>query len=688
MTTATTKHTGSTTLQFTLEPHEESSLSRDNAEFGGNERIEPPPGTTTTAAPTRNSYQHDSWLECIRQQTEYYFGPQNLPTDAFLQHLLTQHEGFAPLSIIAGFPKLQKLYQTMIVANTNEIIAKCATTKKTLSDLDSDGSTSNKSALEPIEVILYHALQTSEILSVSEDGYYIRPYFYGVILSAATKSSFYSSDMAQSATVATILPPSSYVGPTTATTGSSPTEFFTCEPLPNEYATCSSSSSLDNMVPVVATVPHYMSTYSQIQQQQHPNNTDEWNTAPAAYFIPNENETATPIPVQYYHHHHHEGPSPLLGQYASMCHHPLVPPQNHTQIHPQQQPTYYISPYGNSNSANCNTAAIMPMQHGMVAEVHPRYFVTMSTTTTGGAQPPIFAAAASAPVVHEVVVQQQQQRAGNQQQQQQQQLRPHGQPGRGSRKGGGRSNHPGSESLISAASRDHHTSVGRDNGFREQQHPQLPEHVYVQQKNAYHPETATVVVADPICVAAAKSMPILPGKTNDTKYTKKNRGGMNSTATRHHQEQDVANQNRNILQESRIHQDNISLLSSERNNESNVALTGAKKAPGARKSGAKKNYSLRQKKMNNNMLLSDEQFPTLNVGGGINPLGQANEKSSQDSIHEKGGTAKKPSKPYAELLLKQPASNKSACHGNKDANDVTGDEVTAKENTCPLGGEA
>jgi La domain len=93
-------------------------------------------------------------LHPLRQQIEYYFGAQNLPRDTFLQQVLSRNHGLAPVRIIANFPKVQALYHQIQHNRDDE-----------------------ETALESIEVILYRALQDSDVVTVTDDGYYLRPYW-------------------------------------------------------------------------------------------------------------------------------------------------------------------------------------------------------------------------------------------------------------------------------------------------------------------------------------------------------------------------------------------------------------------------------------------------------------------------------------------------------------------------------
>jgi La domain len=93
----------------------------------------------------------------LRQQIEYYFGAQNLPRDTFLQQVLSSNHGLAPIRIIANFPKVQALYRQIQQGDSRRH--------------------SEEQALETIEVILYRALQDSDVVTVTDDGYYLRPYW-------------------------------------------------------------------------------------------------------------------------------------------------------------------------------------------------------------------------------------------------------------------------------------------------------------------------------------------------------------------------------------------------------------------------------------------------------------------------------------------------------------------------------
>lgn len=62
--------------------------------------------------------------EYIRKQVEYYFSEENLQRDFFLRRKMDR-EGFLPVSLIAGFHRIQALTQDInlfIKVNSNPII--------------------------------------------------------------------------------------------------------------------------------------------------------------------------------------------------------------------------------------------------------------------------------------------------------------------------------------------------------------------------------------------------------------------------------------------------------------------------------------------------------------------------------------------------------------------------------------
>mmetsp|Transcript_55776 Transcript_55776/g.148630 ORF Transcript_55776/g.148630 Transcript_55776/m.148630 type:complete len:145 (+) Transcript_55776:461-895(+) len=48
--------------------------------------------------------------QLVRQQMEYYFSPQNLPSDIYLQSQMDSDQ-WVPLSVLCGFPRIRELTQ-------------------------------------------------------------------------------------------------------------------------------------------------------------------------------------------------------------------------------------------------------------------------------------------------------------------------------------------------------------------------------------------------------------------------------------------------------------------------------------------------------------------------------------------------------------------------------------------------
>lgn len=94
-----------------------------------------------------------AFLSDMREQIEFYFGSYNFPRDAFLQRVVSLNHGLVPIQIIAQFPKIQQMYFGMI----------------------SYFNTSNPGFAAPIEVMVCRALEQSQLIALSDDGYFLRP---------------------------------------------------------------------------------------------------------------------------------------------------------------------------------------------------------------------------------------------------------------------------------------------------------------------------------------------------------------------------------------------------------------------------------------------------------------------------------------------------------------------------------